>query len=99
MGYTKNLLNHTKNIIGRGETEPTWADTLRLARDTFRGGALMIAGASVTVEIVGDGPIAHSWALGLGLIAVAAEAGARMNEVDMQRELVAHPPLTAIPSL
>lgn len=58
----------------------------------------MLAGASVTVEIVGDGPIAHSWALGLGALAVFAEAGARMNEVDLRRVVEAHPPLTAIPS-
>ena len=88
--YLRNLLNHAKYLapgVYREQTEPSRADYLRLAKDTFHDGAMAMAGVAIGIEVVGDGPIAHAWALGLGCLALMAEMGSNINNIDLQREL------------
>ena len=98
MGYFRNALDHAKYMapfVYRDQQEPSWADSLRLAKDTFHNAAVLAVGMAIGVELAGDGPFAHAWAIGLGGLALMGEMGSHINDRDLQRELASNQILAA----
>ena len=90
MGYLRNAIDHAKYMapfVFKGQEQPSWADSLSLARDSFHSAALIAAGVALGVEMAGNGVVAHAVTIGLGGLSLISEMGAHVNNVELQREL------------